>query len=433
MADSTAVSIYTKLDRDSRSIRLLNILPDLSSDGLIQCTMHHTTIEASENEYSCLSYVWGPPTEDLNAIIVNGYVVHIRPNLFNFLSDARTRFTEKQLWIDALCIDQSNILERNHQVQQMGDIYSHAAEVLVWLAKPGLKLSQSEVEIVLRDLEGEELSTFTSKALMTIQFNKYWRRAWIVQEFVLAKRIYILLDRLILSPVHIERMAVYHGTHYFLRGELSTLLNYRENYLKRDPASPPLTLCRFFMEPKAFQRDCIDPRDRVFSLRAICEDGQKVPVDYSISLLELIMSLLKLEEGKLCSCYIERLFWRMFPEQAQDSYWKDTVYFQIPSTKQPPINSSKIGADQVHELDLGPAFKPGLGRLSWCNGIIKYFHIIERGEDIISHVRFVKSSQGESLWQFSFWGMIRFSIGSHTHSEFCLVVPTNMTIGMWDL
>jgi hypothetical protein len=37
------------------------------------------------------------------------------------------------LWIDALCIDQSNAMKRNHQVQQMGLIYSQAERVMVWL------------------------------------------------------------------------------------------------------------------------------------------------------------------------------------------------------------------------------------------------------------------------------------------------------------
>jgi hypothetical protein len=36
-------------------------------------------------------------------------------------------------WIDALCIDQCSILERNHQVAQMCSIYTKAQEVIAWL------------------------------------------------------------------------------------------------------------------------------------------------------------------------------------------------------------------------------------------------------------------------------------------------------------
>lgn len=37
------------------------------------------------------------------------------------------------LWVDALCIDQSNDSEKTQQVQQMGTIYKTAAAVVLWL------------------------------------------------------------------------------------------------------------------------------------------------------------------------------------------------------------------------------------------------------------------------------------------------------------
>lgn len=46
---------------------------------------------------------------------------------------ARQDYSDQYLWIDALSIDQANVLERNHQVQQMAEIYSKAKYVLVWV------------------------------------------------------------------------------------------------------------------------------------------------------------------------------------------------------------------------------------------------------------------------------------------------------------
>jgi hypothetical protein len=37
------------------------------------------------------------------------------------------------LWIDAICINQHETQERNHQVSQMGIIFKQAAMVIVWL------------------------------------------------------------------------------------------------------------------------------------------------------------------------------------------------------------------------------------------------------------------------------------------------------------
>lgn len=39
------------------------------------------------------------------------------------------------LWIDAVCIDQTDHREKSRQVAQMGDIYRDAERVLVWLGK----------------------------------------------------------------------------------------------------------------------------------------------------------------------------------------------------------------------------------------------------------------------------------------------------------
>jgi hypothetical protein len=52
------------------------------------------------------------------------------------------------LWDDAICMDQTNILERNHQVQLMWDIYSGAEDVAIWLG---------QFEIDIKNVEGMPL------------------------------------------------------------------------------------------------------------------------------------------------------------------------------------------------------------------------------------------------------------------------------------
>ncbi|KAF2633929.1 HET-domain-containing protein [Macroventuria anomochaeta] len=55
------------------------------------------------------------------------------PKLVGFLVSARECYCSTWFWIDALCIDQDNVDERNHQVQQMGEIFSCAQQVFAWL------------------------------------------------------------------------------------------------------------------------------------------------------------------------------------------------------------------------------------------------------------------------------------------------------------
>ncbi|OAG06323.1 uncharacterized protein CC84DRAFT_1090801, partial [Paraphaeosphaeria sporulosa] len=90
-------------------------------------------------KYTCLSYRWGDD-EATHTVLINGKIRCVRQNLFDFLDmwkhgRRRRRKLKRWFWIDALCIDQTNAAERNHQVQKMGQIYSNAEEVIVWLGK----------------------------------------------------------------------------------------------------------------------------------------------------------------------------------------------------------------------------------------------------------------------------------------------------------
>lgn len=90
---------HEPLNLTKASVRLLRILPTLSSTGLIQCQIWHDQIDAS---YTCLSYVWGSEA-DGNTILINDAHFSIRKNLFTFLEVARTKYGESQrtFWIDA--------------------------------------------------------------------------------------------------------------------------------------------------------------------------------------------------------------------------------------------------------------------------------------------------------------------------------------------
>ncbi|KAF5525567.1 Heterokaryon incompatibility protein 6, OR allele [Colletotrichum aenigma] len=89
--------------------------------------------------YEALSYTWGKPTEQPRDYIwLDGHSLPIKPNLEDALRSLRFPNQARRLWVDALCIDQSNLDERARQVQYMRLVYKHAARVVVWL---GLKTS----------------------------------------------------------------------------------------------------------------------------------------------------------------------------------------------------------------------------------------------------------------------------------------------------
>lgn len=118
-----------------RLLRLLDIEPGLLKDDL-NVILHEAEIlgPQADPSYEALSYVWGP--KDTSANIFMGRN-KIRFEVSQVLSTAlrHLRFERKArtVWIDALCINQSNTTERSKQVTIMGDIYQRATRVIVWL------------------------------------------------------------------------------------------------------------------------------------------------------------------------------------------------------------------------------------------------------------------------------------------------------------
>ncbi|KAF2703516.1 hypothetical protein K504DRAFT_495621 [Pleomassaria siparia CBS 279.74] len=131
-----AAALYRNypLDHERSQIRLLIVHPgewedDISCDFKIVSLDHHPT-------YAALSYAWGREEPDSLAKI-GACLVPIRPSLFAALRRLRAHAAGKDetIWVDALCINQASIDERNSQVAMMGQIYSLCTSVSVWLGE----------------------------------------------------------------------------------------------------------------------------------------------------------------------------------------------------------------------------------------------------------------------------------------------------------
>ena len=107
-AETQTTFRYRPLDHSKPSIRLIKVLPTKSPEGLIQCTIRHS--EIGNNNYTCLSYVWGQLHDGGGPfpILMNGRRLLVRHNLHCFLQVASEKYTDDELWIDAVCIAQDN-------------------------------------------------------------------------------------------------------------------------------------------------------------------------------------------------------------------------------------------------------------------------------------------------------------------------------------
>ena len=131
---------YKPLPTSPATIRLFSIQPP-SSPALeepVVCEIHHFGLEAAASkQYCALSYAWGEPNFD-QTVNINGYGLRITSHLCKALQRLRS-YSVKWVWVDAICIDQSNTPERSAQVSLMGRIYSSAGSTVIYLGEADMQ------------------------------------------------------------------------------------------------------------------------------------------------------------------------------------------------------------------------------------------------------------------------------------------------------
>lgn len=124
---------YRRLRNDEFSIRLLRIHPNGDSTSKIECELFHEEIDNKDRTpYEALSYTWGDASQTVD-IQVNGCAFSVTVNLEAALRSLRKADDPRVLWVDAVCINQTDLTERAKQVRIMWDIYQAANCVVVWL------------------------------------------------------------------------------------------------------------------------------------------------------------------------------------------------------------------------------------------------------------------------------------------------------------
>ncbi|OCL08538.1 HET-domain-containing protein, partial [Glonium stellatum] len=118
-------------------IRLLHVhAPSSPGDDrdTIRCDLQVVDL-ASERcpPFAALTYVWGTKAAGTNFITCGASTLAIMQNCHSALEHLRKKLGEFTIWVDAICINQDDEGEKMMQIPLMGDIYSNAKTVYVWL------------------------------------------------------------------------------------------------------------------------------------------------------------------------------------------------------------------------------------------------------------------------------------------------------------
>jgi hypothetical protein len=291
-------------------IRLLELRPTFMGDSII-CNMHCTTLPTNR-KFIALSYAWGK-TEKTHTIHVRGYPIAVTQNLHQALICLRHPQDSVTLWIDAICIDQSNLQERNYQVKQMPNIYRAAQEVVAWL---GESTYQSNAAMELITLSPEELQKRLRQGHLIVRtylddlFSRaYWGRVWVVQELSSSRRACILRCG--------DKSVTLDQFREFLRGILRQIkfsdlrsMTRPRSLMALSTPDPSRTFLHVLWESSSLQST--EVLDRIYGIRGISPKfyQDNIEVDYTVDFEQLCRKIMVLMINKERSlevlCYFSR-------------------------------------------------------------------------------------------------------------------------------
>lgn len=295
---------HIRLDQSTRQIRLLRFVEprfhDQEADtGPISCLLDTYDLDDGPS-FVALSYAWGD-MHPRQKISLNGDMFPVRPNLHSALSVLRERYLHYMFWIDAICINQQDDSERSHQVNMMGTIYSEARFVLVWLG-PRCADSESDMRRLIAhsapltgripEQSEKEIERLTPKS--GILTHAYWERMWVVQEFTLAKHIFLLQGHCELTFEHLENI-VYRTGVVTPEDPMYSLVSCRLRWKQTSAFTVSETTLDSLIS--AFQTSkCSDVRDNIYALlslvRTLSDNSKPLYPDYTISPRQLYYRVL---------------------------------------------------------------------------------------------------------------------------------------------
>ena len=188
-----------------------NILMSPPVKGPVRCRLEVTLVDESLS-YKALSYAWGSQ-EDLIEILCEDAILGVTRNCAAALYRLRRLCKPRILWVDAICIDQANIAERNQQLALMDEIYKRAHLTVVWLgdinwlrnigvanrytkwafrlirtiaaAHPTL-CSSGKCTPCAKGLKKLVIEGFAWKSLLKVYSLPWLRRIWVIQEAMIS-------------------------------------------------------------------------------------------------------------------------------------------------------------------------------------------------------------------------------------------------------
>jgi hypothetical protein len=334
-------------------IRLLTILPK-TARGDLSGVLSIASLKDNLN-FVALSYCWNesaghsPRDPTTNEILLNGYHLTIGKNLARFLREIRDGdFANRSFWIDAICINQTDLQERSAQVHRMRDIYGKANAVIIWLGSEAehSHLAFEHIRFLANRCEAncpclgtnkpqwtevwsQKDSEWMNDAIVSGQHSKqwqaldhlfrrsWWRRTWTIQEMSIPQQPLVICGKEVLKwrqltwflglcerhrePLELSLKAIEISVDFDLivrahrRGVLRDSQHWKDPHdlLNMLPRSGPLDLLQILYVTRL--DGATDDHDKIYGVLALSSDAETVipQPDYTLSAAMAYKSLVK--------------------------------------------------------------------------------------------------------------------------------------------
>ena len=168
-----------KLDSTHQEVRLLCLFPG-TLDEQVRCEIKKVSL-SQQPVYAALSYVWGDAS-DCRSIVLGEGTFTVTANLEVALRYLQCIQDLPPLWVDAVCIDQSNHIEKEEQIRLMADIYSRDQTTYMWIGEPA-QFSDVAMDSI-RSIKKIPLEKWNNPRVLTVRKlieRPYWTRVWVIQ------------------------------------------------------------------------------------------------------------------------------------------------------------------------------------------------------------------------------------------------------------
>jgi hypothetical protein len=331
---------YEALNKERKEIRVVECYPksfrDKTGRQYVSCYTQLVSLGGAPDlfePYVALSYTWGSGPKTV-PIYLDNSITQVTENLSVALQHFEQDDLSLRIWIDAICINQNDEVEKSQQVGMMAEIFTRASMVLVWLGPSGgdveegvdilreigteaLRLQRqlqqtpkdSENPVNKRNTEEHVLALleprwfpngvpcFNLRSAQEVLERQWFRRAWVLQEAALNDNVIFHCGKQSISKLVLwagVRTVKLLTNKLLNRGQDSDLFSdlwgglAGANFISRRTLHLVMTRKRKFQLSSVLSKitinlgewayEATDPRDRIFAVLGLASDADVLDI-----------------------------------------------------------------------------------------------------------------------------------------------------------